>query len=228
MHIDDRRASLLRRVEASGGGHGGPAPSEQELQILKSALHCFAARGFAATSVRMIATEAGVTGPMINYYFTSKEQLYRRLIDIVSDAMQERIGHAAAIFGPLRERLRRVMHAYVDFAIESPDAVSVFFEAAYGPSEGRPDIDIGAIRDVGQVVLTRVIVDAVESADFVLREGYDLRALLDLCIAALMHVIGREVTSGWAKDGGREARMKTELERMVTVILDGIAERGAR
>lgn len=213
--------SLLRRVEASAGAHE-PVPTEQELHILKAALHCFAIRGFAATTVRAIAAEAGVTGPMINYYFQSKDQLYRRIVQIVSDDMQARFGEAAAVPGSLRERLRRVMHAYVDFATDSPDAVGLFFGAAYGPPEGRPDLDAGAIREIGQIALRQLIFEAVESRAFVLRPGYEAADLLELCTGAFVHVIGREFSSGWRPDAERGARMKTELDRSILVVLDGI------
>ncbi len=218
------RTDLLRQVEASTGTPL-PAPSEQELHILKCAMRCFASHGFAATSVRAIAAEAGVTGPMINYYFEGKEPLYRRLVLLVSQAMQERLMLAAEPEGSLRERLRRVMHAYVDFATESPDAVVLFFAAAYGPTEGRPEIDIGAIRDGGQVALARVLDEGVERGDFVLRAGYEVKDLFELCLAALVHVIGREVTSGFPRDAARNARMKAELDRMAFVILEGISAR---
>ena len=132
---------------------------------------------------------------------------------------------AAEPEGSLRERLRRVMHAYVDFATESPDAVVLFFAAAYGPTEGRPEIDIGAIRDGGQVARARVLDEGVERGDFVLRAGYEVKDLFELCLAALVHVIGREVTSGFPRDAARNARMKAELDRMAFVILEGISAR---
>ncbi|MBC7171546.1 MAG: TetR/AcrR family transcriptional regulator [Polyangiaceae bacterium] len=217
----NRIGDLLRRIEASTGAPT-QAPTEQELHILKCAMRWFAARGFAATTVRSIAAEAGVTGPMINYYFGSKEQLYRRLVEVVSIAMQERVARAAEGGGVFRERLGRVMHAYVDFATESPDAVGLFFGAAFGPSDGRPDVDIGAIRDLGQVALTSLLADAVAGKELVLRPGYGARDLLDLCIAAIVHVLGRRLADGWMADAASAARMKSELDRMVLVFLDGI------
>lgn len=219
-----RSESLLRRVEASSGV-SGPAPTEQELHILKAALHCFALRGFAATSVRAIAAEAGVTGPMINYYFESKDQLYRRILQIVSDEIQSRIGDAVTVPGTLRERLRGVMHAYVDFSTDSPDAVGLFFGAAYGPTEGRQDLDAAAIREIGQVALRRLLSECVDSGEFVLRPGYDTNDFVELCTAALVHVLGFEFSAGWSADAERGRRMKRELDRMIRVVVDGIEAR---
>lgn len=47
----------------------------QRERLLDAALACFAAGGIAATSLRGIATRAGVTPALVNYYFGSKEQL---------------------------------------------------------------------------------------------------------------------------------------------------------
>lgn len=221
------KESLLRRVEASTETSGA-VPTAQELHILKAALHCFALRGFAATSVRAIAAEAGVTGPMIHYYFESKDQLYRRILQIVSDEIQSRIGEAAAVPGPLRERLRRVMHAYVDFATDSPDAVGLFFGAAYGPTEGRQDLDAAAIREIGQVALRRLLVECVESGELTLRQGYDANDFVELCTAVLVHVLGLEFSAGWGADAERGVRMKRDLDRMIRVVVDGVEARAEK
>lgn len=49
--------------------------TNQRERLLDAALSCFAADGIAATSLRGIATRAGVTPALVNYYFGSKEQL---------------------------------------------------------------------------------------------------------------------------------------------------------
>jgi len=55
--------------------------NEKQLQILKTAEHLFASKGFDGTSVRDIADEAGVNIAMISYYFRSKEKLMETLFE---------------------------------------------------------------------------------------------------------------------------------------------------
>lgn len=50
-------------------------------QILDAALRAFAQKGFARTTNKDIAREAGVTPGLIYHYFESKEALFRALID---------------------------------------------------------------------------------------------------------------------------------------------------
>ena len=44
--------------------------------IIESAIKLFSTKGFEGTSVREIASDAGVNVAMINYYFESKEKLF--------------------------------------------------------------------------------------------------------------------------------------------------------
>jgi AcrR family transcriptional regulator len=53
--------------------------SEKQIQIMEAAEELFAEKGFAGTSVRDIAEEAGVNLAMISYYFGSKERLMESL-----------------------------------------------------------------------------------------------------------------------------------------------------
>ncbi|MDE3184705.1 MAG: TetR/AcrR family transcriptional regulator [Bacteroidota bacterium] len=49
--------------------------------IIESALRLFSTKGFEGTSVREIATDAGVNVAMINYYFVSKEKLFESVVE---------------------------------------------------------------------------------------------------------------------------------------------------
>ncbi|SCG46525.1 TetR/AcrR family transcriptional regulator [Micromonospora coxensis] len=53
--------------------------------ILAAARTAFADRGFDATSIRMIATAAGVDPALVHHYFGSKDQLFRATVDIPVD-----------------------------------------------------------------------------------------------------------------------------------------------
>lgn len=50
-------------------------------RLLDAAIACFARHGIAATSLRAIATEGGVTPAMLHYYFGDKAQLQQAVIE---------------------------------------------------------------------------------------------------------------------------------------------------
>jgi len=59
-------------------------------RMLDAAIACFAERGIAATTLRAIATAAGVTPALLHYYFQSREKLVEVLL-------QERIAPFVAV-----------------------------------------------------------------------------------------------------------------------------------
>jgi TetR/AcrR family transcriptional regulator, regulator of cefoperazone and chloramphenicol sensitivity len=67
-------------------------------RILDTALEIFAAEGYEGASTRLLAERAGVNLPAIQYYFGSKEGLYRAVIEHI-------IGHTEAHMAPLAVRV---------------------------------------------------------------------------------------------------------------------------
>lgn len=76
---------------------GRPLADSPDLRskLMDAALACFVRKGIAATSLRDIATEAGVTPALLHYYFGDKEQLQ-------AEVMAQKI---LPVFATLREPL---------------------------------------------------------------------------------------------------------------------------
>lgn len=55
--------------------------AEKKDQIMNAAVELFAVKGFEGTSVRELASKAGVNLAMINYYFGSKEKLFENIVE---------------------------------------------------------------------------------------------------------------------------------------------------
>jgi|SRR5205809_4571259 len=53
-------------------------------QIIETALHLFAEKGFEGTSIRDIAEKATVNVAMVNYYFGTKEKLFEKIVEYKS------------------------------------------------------------------------------------------------------------------------------------------------
>ena len=74
-----KRAAKSARKRAPGR----PLADSPDLRIRlqEAALACFVRKGIAATSLRDIATEAGVTPALLHYYFGDKDQLQAEVIE---------------------------------------------------------------------------------------------------------------------------------------------------
>src|SRR5687767_9238364 len=67
---------------AAGRAPGRPGADSPDLRerVLDAAIACYTRQGIAATSLRSIATEAGVNPALLHYYFGDKEQLREAVI----------------------------------------------------------------------------------------------------------------------------------------------------
>ncbi len=72
-----------------------PGSSDARERILVSARELFASNGFDKSSIRAIATAAGVDSALVHHYFGTKQQLFAAAIHIPIDPM--------AILVPIRE-----------------------------------------------------------------------------------------------------------------------------
>lgn len=83
------------RPEARAPGRPAAAGPELRARLLDAAIACFVRSGIAASPLRAIAKEAGVTPALVHYYFGDKAQLVQALVE-------ERLLPALA---PLRTRM---------------------------------------------------------------------------------------------------------------------------
>src|SRR5215469_13323418 len=79
-------APAPRRRPVEGGYARG---EETRLRIIATAIPLFGRRGFDGVSTREIAAEAGVNPPALQYYFDSKEGLYRACCEYIADQVVE-------------------------------------------------------------------------------------------------------------------------------------------
>ncbi len=79
---------------------------------MDAALHLFAERGFAATTMDDIAEAAGVTKPLLYQHFDSKRGLYLELVDSLSQTVLEAIGKATAAANGPRQQVELGFAAY--------------------------------------------------------------------------------------------------------------------
>ncbi|WP_141453687.1 TetR/AcrR family transcriptional regulator [Pseudoxanthomonas sp. z9] len=75
---ESARGASGRRKRAPG--RPGADQADQRERLLDAALACFVRQGIAATSLRDIAGEAGVTPALVHYYFGDKPQLQQAVV----------------------------------------------------------------------------------------------------------------------------------------------------
>lgn len=88
------RPPVVAKKPRTPGRPGGKSADLRE-RLLDAAMACFVRQGIAATSLRDIAAEAGVTPAMLHYYYGDKPQLqeamvHERLLPVAA-AIQQRV-----------------------------------------------------------------------------------------------------------------------------------------
>ncbi len=84
-------------------------PTTDEL-IRQRAFELFCARGYAATSVRQVATAAKISPGVVTYHYPKKEQLFRAAIELPYGRFVEQLRQRIEAAGvPAQDRLRAVI-----------------------------------------------------------------------------------------------------------------------
>src|SRR5438445_5821923 len=110
----------------------GMGPIRRE-QICRAAARVISGHGFAGTTMRMVAEEAGVSTGMLNHYFANRMEMLEETLLFVSQRQQAR--EAAAIEGlePGEKRLRALVRSVLPTDQDTTEAWRVWI-AAHGAS----------------------------------------------------------------------------------------------
>ena len=147
------------RKEAGAGG-------EARERLLSGATALFASKGYAATTVREIVERAGVTKPVLYYYFRSKEGIYLELMREPFSKFAALVEETFLPAGSARERLFRLCLQAYDIFVENLDAARVMYSIYYGPPQGAPFIDFDAYHRRFQEAVLQVLGEGIRNGEF--------------------------------------------------------------
>ena len=110
-------------------------------RLLETATDIFAEKGYAGTSVREIVDRAGVSKPVLYYYFQSKEGLFLAILDMAENLQKQFLAGVLESEGKVLDRLiilYRRLHAGID---ERRSLYKMIHGLIFGPPQGAPDYD---------------------------------------------------------------------------------------
>lgn len=188
-------------------------------RLAMAALELFTSKGYAATSVREIVTAAGVTKPVLYYYFGSKEGVYLELMraaygefDAILDDCRSRRG---SVLARLKELCDRIFLLFV----RELNVARLMYAIYYGPAQGAPFFDFEAYHLKLHELVRDMVAEGIRTGE--LREG-DAADMGWLLIGALNVVLEEQLCQ-------RQPRIGREgLARVIELAFRGIGVEGRR
>jgi AcrR family transcriptional regulator len=101
--------------------------------ILSTALRLFREQGYGKTTMRAIATEAGVSVGNAYYYYSSKEHLMQAYYDHLQEQHREAVESILASEKAFVPRLTGVLRTWLDVAAPYHEFAATFFKTAADP-----------------------------------------------------------------------------------------------
>jgi AcrR family transcriptional regulator len=114
----------------------GPIRREQ---ICRAAATVISREGFAGTTMRMVAEEAGVSTGMLNHYFANRQDLLEQALVFVSERAQARMREAIEGIPPGRARLAALLDSALADGQEITETWRVWINA-YGEAVRLADL----------------------------------------------------------------------------------------
>lgn len=198
----------------SSGSAKGPANTNvAESKLLDSALILFAEKGYEGTSIREIIEGAGVTRPVLYYYFENKEDLFRRLVEMNYESYTTEIRQVLERTMSCEERLKAVIRMAFRLTQENPEAVALIFQVFFSPRQQGPPMDRSTLARKRFRLFEHIMRDGLENGEL---SGGDAQSLALIFMGIMdMHIM--------AKASRPQMRLTEELANgLVELFLDGV------
>jgi TetR/AcrR family transcriptional regulator len=111
-------------------------------RLLAAGTALFGERGYAGTFVREIVARAGVTKPVLYYYFKSKEGMFYTILDGAAEQQELILAEALLSPGAVLDRLIYLYRRIYKGLIEHQNLFKMIYNLVFGPRQGAPDYDI--------------------------------------------------------------------------------------
>ncbi|MCW4351720.1 TetR/AcrR family transcriptional regulator [Hoyosella sp. YIM 151337] len=204
----------------STAGTKGVPRREREQQILDAAAAEFAHRGYAGTSLAMIAATAGISKPLIVTYFGSKDGLYVACAERAGNNLCGRIELALDSDGGTARLAADTLRAFIEALTPRPHDWNVIFDRTI-PRDG---VAYDAARQIRRRLAQQAARGVAAAGEFAGgTDANDLSILTDVWMSTVGAVV-----NWWLRHPETSAgEMIERCQRLVATITGNSAQGGA-
>lgn len=150
-------------------------------KILKTARELFANRGYHATSVKDISTEAGVNKSLLFYYFNSKKNLYDEIFIDLMTKFQREVESYVDLQSGIEERFSALIRFYIDYFASNRQMMKIIIREVLSLGPGMP-LSIDEMLSFVRKPLLKVIQEGIIKGIFA---DFDPEFSLNIIIGSL-------------------------------------------
>jgi AcrR family transcriptional regulator len=133
--------------------------------LLLSGINLFAEKGYASTSVREIVSVAGVTKPVLYYYFQSKEGLFQAILDWAAEEHELMLEEALRKHGTALERILHLYRRIYQGLMENLQLFKLINHLFFGPPQGAPGYDIERFHRRMVEVIKKIYLEGIKQGE---------------------------------------------------------------
>jgi len=138
-----------------------PAHPEARDRLRAAALDQFTQRGYAATTIRELCEAAGITKPVLYYYFKSKEGLYLDLMGGAYSLFESTVAELTIYSGTSFQRIINFCEGVFDVGMSNLPLLRLIYSIYYGTPQGAPHYDLNQYFDRMLEVITALVQEGI-------------------------------------------------------------------
>lgn len=135
-------------------------------RLLAAAARLFSRKGYSATTTREIVAAAGVTKPVLYYYFRNKEGIYLELMRKSTDKFEAMLNAFGTESGIPAKRILSFCDKLFTLFVEDIEIVRLIYSIYYGPHQGAPFIDYDSFQLKLQETVKEIVKEGIEKREF--------------------------------------------------------------
>jgi AcrR family transcriptional regulator len=118
--------------------------------------------------VREVVEAAGVTKPVLYYYFGSKEGIYTEIMKEAVERFRQRLINSNLQGESVRERIHHLCQKTYALVHENLKVVRLIHSIGYGPPQGAPQcIGLETFHELFHETITRLVREGLSSGEFI-------------------------------------------------------------
>jgi len=183
-------------------------------RLMQAATELITRKGYAATSVREIVAAAGVSKPVLYYYFKNKEGIFQEIVRFGIEKVDNLILEVAAMNGSVLPKIRHLFERTIWMIQEDLPIMRLLYAAQYGGCRELPPVNLQDIEDRFDDAVLVLVKEGIQRGEFIGNDPEIMRWVLVGAISLTMEMMlfRPELCNG-----------RDSLIRMVDLILRGFA-----